>query len=171
MTFVEAQDKHIGRLVALDKKSYGAFGEDERYFREKVSSPTAKVVIMETNGELNGFCVFDVMKPNNTLENFINLNTSIPPTEQWMHISAFTTESNFRDIVSDTKLLLAAENMGINLGCGASYVPLTVQHPYKSHGVFEFFETNGYRNVGTIDWVNQKGDILPCLLYRKELKK
>ncbi|MEK7543741.1 MAG: hypothetical protein AAB557_02650 [Patescibacteria group bacterium] len=163
----EALSQDIPHLVALDRTSYGDYGANEQYFQQKISSPNAKVLVAETNRRISGFVVFEVMEQDQELKDFSDLKISEPMTGKWMHIIAFTTVSNFKDIQADSKLLLAAEDQAKRLGCTQFCVPLSIDHPYAKNGVFGFWEKNGYRNAGTIKWIASPTETIDCFFYMK----
>lgn len=163
----ELSPQDIPHLVALDHASYGDYGADEKYFREKMSSQNTKIIITETNGNIIGFVVFEVVEPDQELKDFSDLKISGSMTGKWMHIIAFTTISNFKDVQSDTELLRAAEREAMLLGCTLFCVPLSIDHPYAKNDVFGFWESNGYRNAGTITWDASPTEPIACYFYTR----
>jgi len=140
----------IEALVKIDKEHYKEFGANADYFRRKFSTENARILVVLENGQPTGFCVFEVMEPNQPLEDFSNHSTPFP-VEKWMHIIAFTTKTDFQDKDADKALLLTAEQTAYGLGCNTFCVPLTVEHPYPH--AYPFFEGNGYQKAGTLDWI------------------
>ena len=88
---------------------------------------------------------------------------------KWIYIAAFTTKTNYKDKESDSKLLLAAENVAGKLGCIESCVPLSIEHTYKNNDVFEFWKINGYKKDGKIKWRVNQDEFIECDFYRKKL--
>lgn len=159
------QLKDILQLVEIDRKAYREYGENEEYFRRKLASPNTKVLVVEANGKVTGFTVFEMMEPDQIPENFSNLELKIPIQGRWMHIIAFTTESNYMDKEADTQLLKTAEEIARNKGCVIFCVPLSVDHPYPA--AFPFFEGNGYQRIGRIKWDAGLNGKIDCYFYSK----
>lgn len=167
MSIRRAHLHDIPFLVALDRSSYGDYGADTRYFQQKISSPNALMFIAESDGHVTGFVVFEIMEPGQILKDFSDLESIEPMTDIWMHIIAFTTVSNFKNVHADSKLLHAAEHEAKRLGCALFCVPLSIDHPYLKNDVFGFWEKNGYRNVGTITWIARATESIDCFFYTK----
>lgn len=98
---------------------------------------------------------------------FIDLRLSKPFNNTWVHIVAFTTETNFLDIDSDSKIITAIEDMAKTMGCFTFCIPLSIDHPFIKHDVFGFWEKNGYKNAGTIKWIASPGEKINCYFYKK----
>ena len=107
------------------------------------------------------------MEPHQTPENFSDLQLMKPMKGKWMHIIAFTTETNYKDIHADTRLLKAAENLARELRSSVFCVPLSKNHPYPA--AFNFFEGNGYQKVGTIQWLANSNEKIDCYFYSKSV--
>ncbi len=152
-------------LAALDRAAYGEYGVNKRYFRQKLISPNATILVAQSHEHITGFVVFEVMKPDQELEDFYDLQITKPLSDAWMHIIAFTTITNFKDALTDAKLLHAAEEKARALGCSTFCVPLTINHPYPD--AFGFFEANGYRRAGTITWNASPTEAIDCYFYTK----
>lgn len=167
MIIREGRSHDIPRLVTLDRTAYGDFGADENYFRKKFHSPSAKIIVTESDGKVTGFVVFEVMEPGQQLDGFSDLHISQPITKKWMHIIAFTTATNFKDVQADSELLRAAEKSARKLGCVMFCVPLSIDHPYVKNDVFGFWEKNGYRKSGTIQWIASPSETIDCYFYTK----
>lgn len=163
----EAHSRDIPLLVGLDRAAYGNYGANERYFRQKIASPNAKVVVAESDGRVTGFVVFEIMEPGQALDGFSVMSVTKPIAEKWMHIIAFTTATNFKDVLADSELLQAAEKEARSLGCALFCVPLSIDHPYVENDVFGFWEKNGYRNAGTIKWIASPTETIDCYFYMK----
>lgn len=167
MNIRESQTSDIPHLVTIDRAAYCEYGANERYFQQKITSPNAKILVTESNGHVTGFVVFEVMEPNQKLDGFSDLKVTKPITEKWMHIIAFTTATNFKDVQVDSALLQAAENKAKNIGVTRFCVPLSIDHPYVKNDVFGFWETNGYRKTGTIKWIATPTETIDCYFYTK----
>ncbi|MBI2972025.1 MAG: hypothetical protein HYY37_06395 [Candidatus Aenigmarchaeota archaeon] len=48
-------------------------------------------------------------------------------------------------------------------------VPLSNDHPFEKHGVFAFWEANGYTIAGAVDWVPRPNERIVCHVYKKTL--
>ncbi len=166
----EGRPRDIPHLVILDHAAYGNLGADESYFRQKIHSQHAKIIVSETEGQVTGFVVFEVVESGQHLEDFSDLESIEPMTDTWMHIIAFTTATNFKDIQADSKLLHAAENEAKRLGCALFCVPLSIDHPYIKNDVFGFWEKNGYQKVGTVKWIASPTETIDCYFYTKPAK-
>src|SRR3990170_5903509 len=140
----------IPQLVIMDRQAYGNYGADEEFFRKKLLSPNAKILIVENAGKITGFTVFEILKQNEIPKDFSDLEISKPLKEKWMYIIAFTTKANYEDVDADIQLLQAAEKLARNLKCNTFCVPLSKDHPYPK--AYNFFEINGYQKVGSIKW-------------------
>ncbi len=170
MNIREGQPHDIPSMVVLDRISYGVYGADQHYFQQKIVSQNAKIFVSETNGKVGGFVVFEVMEPDQQLEDFSDLHITKPIIEKWMHIIAFTTATNFKDVQADSELLKAAENEARNLGCTLFCVPLSIDHPYIENDVFGFWERNGYQRIGTIKWIASPTETIDCYFYSKSVE-
>ncbi len=171
MNIREGQPRDIPSLVALDRAAYGAYGADENYFQQKFHSQGAKIIVSETDGQVTGFFVFEVMEPGQPLDGFSDLNVTKPIAGKWMHIIAFTTATNFKDVQADSELLQAAENKARSLGCALFCVPLSIDHPYIKNDVFGFWEKNGYHKIGTIKWIASPTETIDCYFYSKSVQE
>lgn len=163
----QASPQDIPHLVTLDRKSYGAYGANETYFQQKFRSRNAKIIVSEADGRITGFVVFEVMEPGQQLENFSDLKISESIIGKWIHIIAFTTAMNFKNVHADSELLKAAEGEAKRLGCALFCVPLSIDHPYLKNDVFGFWEKNAYRNAGTIKWIASPTETIDCYFYTK----
>lgn len=156
----------ITSLVSIDREHYGKYGADTEYFRKKLSSENARVLIVEESGKPTGFCVVEFMNQGQSIDGFSN--PTIPlPQEKWMHIIAFTTKTDFKDVDDDKNLLVQAEKTAQEIGCSLSCVPLSVDHPYPA--AYPFFENGGYQKVGTINWIAGPNELIPCNFLVKTL--
>jgi len=160
----------IPQLVALDRKAYGRYGADKTYFVKKFSSKNTKILKVEDQGKVVGFTVFELLKKNEIPSDFSNLKIDEPIKGMWAHIIAFTTKTNYADIESDSNLVKAIERSAKLMGCEIFCVPLSINHPFIKHDVFGFWEKNGYKNVGTIDWLASPTEKIKCYFYRKILE-
>ncbi len=156
----------ITALVAIDRAHYGEYGANEEYFRKKLSSDNARVLVVEESGKPTGFCVVEFMNPGQSIDGFCN--PSIPlPQKKWMHIIAFTTKTDFQDKDADKALLSKVEETAQKLGSTTFCVPLSLDHPYPQ--AYPFFEGNGYQKRGTIDWIAGPNELIPCNFLVKNL--
>lgn len=167
MIIRKAVKEDISQLVEIDKAAYGAYGADSNYFKEKFKSNNASTLVVEEENRLTGFIVSEIMKKDEIPSDFTDLNIENPIADRWLHIIAFTTKTNYLDVTSDTRLLKEVEKLtkeqGINIFC----VPLSIDHPFSNHGVFKFWEENGYKKIGTIQWVASPEEKIPCYFYLK----
>ena len=86
-----------------------------------------------------------------------------------MHIIAFTTQTNYLDISSDSKLVRAIEKLAQKMNLTIIGVPLSQDHPFANHQVFDFWELNDYKKTGTIKWVVNSSERIDCFFYKKLL--
>lgn len=168
MYFRDGYTSDIPKLIALDKQSYGKFGANEDYFKEKLTSPTSQVLIQEQNNSIIGFAVFEIMQHGQPIPDFKKLKIANEITEKYMHLIAFTSRSNYEDYDTDLKLLIACEEKASLLNCNTFCVPLSIKHPYPR--AFTFFEKNGYKKIGTIQWVANDSEFIDCYFYCKSAK-
>lgn len=164
---VVAQD--IPHLIRIDREAYDKYGADEKYFRQKFAAQNTTILVVEEPEGVSGFMVFELLGANEFPPDFKNLKLKTSLNANWIHVIAFTTKTNYKDVEADTALLRSAENSGKNLGYSLFGVPLTVEHPFEKNDVFGFWEKNGYHQVGTIDWKAGPNELLPCYLYLKAL--
>ena len=143
----------IPRLVELDNDAYGVHGANEKYFTEKLKKFRNGIFVCEQNKEITGFIAVYVLEEKEISNDFCELHLKEPIKGKWMHIIAFTTQTNYKDKKHDGALVAAAEKFARQKGCLASYVPLSKEHPFEKHGVFDFWKENGYRIAGKIQWV------------------
>ena len=169
MKIRQADEDDINSLVEVDKKSYDDYGADRDYFSRKIKPFPQGVLVFEEDKKVTGFIVFDLLDKDNLPEDFCDMDISEPIKGKWIYIAAFTTKTNYKDKKSDSKLLLEAEKVAKSRGAEESCVPLSKEHPYKQHGVFEFWEMNNYRSVGEIKWRPSSDEFIECWFYKKEL--
>jgi len=147
-----ANENDISSMVELDKECFGDYGAKKDYFIKKLNSPPGTIIVAYDDRKMVGFVVFDILEKDAIPEDFCNLRIRFPIKGRWVHMVAFTPKDNYVDKELASKLLLIAEKFAKNKGFLESYVPLTKDHPFKENGVFEFWENNGYENVGEIEW-------------------
>lgn len=162
-----ARKNDISDLVSIDRKAYGKYGADEKYFNEKLSSPDTRILTVENKGKITGFAVFEILKKDEIPNDFTDLKLNKPLEDTWIHIIAFTTQTNFLDIDSDSELVTAIEDMAKNMGVAVFCIPLSIDHPFTKNDVFGFWEKNGYENVGTIKWIASPEELIDCYFYKK----
>ncbi len=159
----------INLLVELDKKSYGKTGATRNYFLQKLSEFLNGILVAEHNNVVTGFVVFEICAHNDVPQNFYNIKLNRKMSGKWAFIAAFTTTTNYKNKKEDVQLLLQAENIAKEKGCGEICVPLSKRHPFEANGVFEFWEQNGYLKIGTINWVANSKELVECYFLRKIL--
>lgn len=169
MRIRQATVKDIDRLVEIDREAYGETGGSKDYFAKKLKSFPQGVLVVEDKGKVTGVIIFEVMDKKDVLEDFRDMRLTEPIKGRWMYTVVFTTATNYKDINSDSKLLLAAEEIAKNLGCVEAGVPLSKEHPFAENGVFRFWELNGYRRVGEIKWLVTEKQFIDCYFYKKSL--
>lgn len=169
MTIRKARSQDISQLVSIDKAAYGDYGADESYFKQKLASPNTWILVVEEKEKITGFAVIELMKKDQIPADFVDLRLDYPIPNNWLHIIAFTTKTNYIDVDSDSKLVIACEEIAKNIGCNISCVPLSIAHPFANHNVFGFWEKNGYKNAGTIKWVASQKEKIDCYFYKKIL--
>ena len=162
-----AQKNDIPDLVSIDRRAYGKYGADEKYFIQKLSSPNTRILAVENKGKITGFAVFEILNKDEIPKDFTDLKLNKQFENSWVHIIAFTTETNFLDINSDSKLVTAIEDMAKNMGVATFCIPLNIDHPFTKNDVFSFWKKNGYENVGTIKWIASPRELINCYFYKK----
>lgn len=165
----QATENDFERLVELDRKSYGDYGSNKEYFARKFKQFPEGMVVVEKNGQLTGLVFFEIIEKSKLPDEFEDMVLDTPVKGKWMHPVIFTTDTNYKDKKSDSRLLEFAEIKARELSCKEVCVPLTKNHPYKENGVFDFWILNGYSKAGEIKWVPNKNDIFECFVYRKVL--
>src|SRR3989344_2773874 len=128
MNIRKATEKDIPQLVKIDHDAYGEYGADNNYFNRKLNSYNASILVVEEKDKLTGFIVFEVMEKDEIPEDFRNLTIKKSIKDKWIHVIAFTTQTNYLDIDSDTKLLLEAEKLALEQGINTFCAPLSVDH-------------------------------------------
>jgi hypothetical protein len=164
-----ATKNDLDRMVEIDKGAYGKFGASKEHLFKKMSSFPRGVLVIEDKGRITGFIVFEIMKKDDIPENFCDMKLIKSMKGKWMYNIVFTTATNYKDKASDSKLLLAAERIAKEEGCTEACVPLSKEHPYHKNGVFEFYEMNGYKNIGEIKWAPNSREFIECYFYKKDL--
>lgn len=162
-----AQENDISGLVSIDRRAYGKYGADEKYFRQKLSSPNTRILTVENKRKITGFAVLEILKKDEIPNDFTDLKLDKPLEDTWIHIIAFTTETNFLDFNSDSKLVTAIEDIAKNMGHFTLCIPLNIDHPFIKNNVFSFWKKNGYENVGTIKWNANSRKKIDCYFYKK----
>lgn len=169
MKIRHATENDLGMMEKIDKDTYGVYGANREYFAKKLNSFHKGVLVVEDKDRVTGFTIIEILSKNEIPNDFCDLKLSEPINGKWMHVVVFTTSTNYSDKESDTKLLISAEKVGKSKGCIESCVPLSKDHPFRNNGVFEFWETNGYKKVGKIKWVPDKKEFVECYFYKKKL--
>jgi hypothetical protein len=159
----------LNEMVKVDKKAYGKYGANKKYFAKKLKTFPEGILVVEENGIITGFTVLEILDKNEIPEDFCDMKLKELIKGKWLHIVAFTTKTNYKDKVSDSKLLLAAERVAKNKDCVESCVPLSKDHPFKNNNVFEFWKMNGYKNVGEIKWALNSHEFIECYFFKKRL--
>lgn len=157
----------IPQLVALDRKAYSRYGADKDYFMKRFSAKNTKILKVENEDRVIGFTVFELLNKDEIPSDFVDLKIDEPIKDVWAHIIAFTTKTNYLNIESDSMLVKAIEKSARQMGSKIFCVPLSIDHPFIEHDVFGFWEKNGYKKVGTIDWLAGPNEKIKCYLYRK----
>jgi ribosomal protein S18 acetylase RimI-like enzyme len=165
----QATSEDLSRMVKIDRDAYGDYGASKDYFAKKLESPLGGVLVAESNGQVVGFVVFELLSKEDVPEDFCDMRLEKQISGKWMHPVCFTTTSNYKDKESDSKLLLAAEEAARKRGCVESCVPLSKDHPFKGNGAFEFWEMNGYKRIGEIKWKASPNEFIECYFYKKKL--
>jgi ribosomal protein S18 acetylase RimI-like enzyme len=156
-------------MIEVDKKAYRDYGASREYLSKKLKSFPEGILVVEDKEEVTGFVVLEIMNKDEVPEDFCDMKIKEPIKGKYVHIVAFTTETNYKDRAADSKLLLAAEKIAKAKGCIESCVPLSKNHPFKDSGVFEFWKMNGYREVGEIKWVASPSKHVECYFFKKDL--
>ncbi|NYZ75692.1 hypothetical protein H0N98_00375 [Candidatus Micrarchaeota archaeon] len=169
MKIRHATQNDLEEMARVDRKAYGAYGANKKLLFKKLLAFPQGVLVIEDKGKITGFTVFEVMNKDDVPEDFCDMKLQKTINGKWMHPVIFTTKTNYKDKKSDSRLLLAAEKIAKNLGCVESVVPLSKNHPFKENGAFEFWEDNGYENIGEINWLPSQKESVGCYLYRKKL--
>ncbi|MDD5181634.1 MAG: hypothetical protein PHC66_00495 [Candidatus Nanoarchaeia archaeon] len=167
MKIRQATVSDLDGMVEVDRKAFGEYGSEKKYFIKKLSSFPGGVLVFEDEGKITGFFVFEILAKNDVPEDFCDIKLNEPIKGKWMHAVAFTGPTNYKDKISESKLLLAGEKIAKGLGCVESYVPLSKNHPFKKNGVFKFWELNSYKKVGEIKWKCSATEFIECFLYKK----
>jgi len=169
MKIRQATKNDFDKLVELDRKAYGDYGASKKYFAKKFEQFPQGMLVVEDGDQVTGLVFFEIIEKGKLPEDFAEMVLDNPVKGKWMHPVIFTTDTNYKDKTSDSKLLKSAEDLAKKLACQQVFVPLTKNHPYKENGVFDFWLLNGYANVGEIKWVPSKNDVFECFVYGKTL--
>ena len=159
----------IDRLVAIDRIAYGKHGANNQYFQNKFQAFPQGILVVEKNGLVTGFTVIELLNAGQTPKDFTDFKPAEPLVGVWMHIIAFTTATNYQDVKADSELVAAAEKIGKQYGAVAVGVPLSKDHPYAKNGVFDFWQSNGYKLAGEINWVASPDKKIECYFYKKDI--
>lgn len=169
MKIRNATEDDLDAMVEVDKKAYGKYGADKNYFSKKLKSFSRGILVIEDKEKVAGFVVLELLNKNDVPEDFCDMKLKEPIKGKYVHIVAFTTETNYKDKTTDSKLLLAAEKIAKAKGCIESCVPLSKNHPFKDNGVFEFWRMNDYKKIGEIKWIANPNKFIECYLFKKNL--
>lgn len=169
MIIRQATRNDINRLVEIDREAYGKYGAENQYFEEKFQFFPQGILLVEEDGKATGFTVMELLEANQIPKDFSDLKLTEKLAGKWIHIIAFTTSTNYRDREKDYELLKAAEKIATEHGCVSCCVPLTKNHPFKKHGVFDFWKANGYKVAGNINWVVSPSEKMGCYFYKKDI--
>ena len=169
MTIRNATHIDIPRLVEIDQKAYENHGAKRDYFLERLKVFPQGVLVVEDTHGVSGFAVLELVESDGIPVHFTKPKTKEQMKGRWTHIIAFTTHTNYRDKNSDSQLLHEAEKKAMEYGCQEAYVPLSIDHPFEHHGVFDFWKENGYQEVGSIDWIASKTKKISCKFLGKKL--
>jgi hypothetical protein len=169
MKIRHATEDDLDSMVEVDKKAYGDYGSSKEYFSKKLKSFPEGILVVENKEKVTGFVVLEILNKNDAPEGFCDMELKEPIKGKCAHIVAFTTETNYKDKMSDSKLLLVAERIARSKSCVGSCVPLSKNHPFKDNGVFEFWKMNDYRKIGEIKWVASPNELIECYFFMKNL--
>lgn len=168
MKIRKARENDVPDFVIIDRRAYGNYGSDQKYFREKFNSKNTWILTVEEDKKITGFAVIEKLRKGEIPSDFTELSLTNPFKNSWLHIIAFTTKTNYQDIKSDSKLVKAVEKLAKKLKLKNICVPLSKDHPFTKHNVFEFWEINGYKKAGTIKWIVNPTEKIECYFYKKE---
>jgi len=172
MKFRIANESDVPSMVEIDRECFGEYGSKKDYFIKKLKSPPGSIIVShDDNKKMIGFVVFEILEKNSVPEDFCDLRIQSPIKGRWVHLVAFTPRDNYTNRKLDSRLLLSVEKFAKNKGCIESYVPLTKDHPFKENGVFEFWKSDGYENVGEIKWKAGPNELIGCFFYKKSLQR
>jgi hypothetical protein len=168
MIIKRATKNDISKMVKIDKKVYGKYGANKEYISKKMKSFPQGALVVKNNNKITGFIICEIIGRNEIPEDFYDMKVNEPFQGKWMHPVMFTTETNYKNKVSDSKLLITAEKIAKKFGCIESCVPLSKNHPFIKNRVFEFWKMNGYKNIGKIKWSASEYEFIECYLYKKK---
>lgn len=169
MTIRLATAKDIPKLALLERKAYGKQGYSEQFILGKQRHFPDGLIISEHENKITGYILYDSLGEHEISPDFRIVSLKEPIEGRWMHIVAFTTETNYKDFEHDANLLRTAEKSAILNGCKFAYVPLPKEHTFDKHGAHQFWERNGYRKIGSIQWLPESGKPVECYFYKKQL--
>lgn len=169
MKIRKAAKQDIPKIALLEKSAYGEKGYSEQFLLDKYATFPDGVMVAENANHLTGYILYEALGKDEMSGDFRIVKLEKPISSRWMHIIAFTTETNYKDFEHDSELLHAAEKAALNNKCLDAYVPLPKQHTFDAHGAHQFWERNGYRKIGTILWLPESGNPIECLFYKKAL--
>lgn len=169
MNIRQATKRDIDTISRIDKFAYGKYGGSTDYFAKKLSAFPEGMLVAEENGKVTGAVMFEALEKDGIPEDFGSISLLEPISGRWMYTVVFTTATNYANKKSDSQLLLAAENVAKKLGCIEACVPLTKNHPFEANGVFEFWESHGYKRIGETRWVPNANENFECWFYKKKL--
>ncbi|MBI4211231.1 MAG: hypothetical protein HY540_01200 [Deltaproteobacteria bacterium] len=153
-------------MVLVDQRAYGNDGASRAFFEAKFAAFPEGMLVVEESDRVIGFFVFEMRNGEDVGNDFTALNINTPLRGRWMHAIAFTPPTHYQKKEVDDLLLKAGEEIAKQFGCRAACVPLPQEHPHAPQ-VFQFWQSNGYKNVGTIDWISPDGLKVACDFYRK----
>ena len=116
-----------------------------------------------------GFSVCDLHENNEISGEFEIVEVSRPISGKWIHIVAFTTQTNYGNKEEDSKLSDKVEEIARAKGCAWSYVPLPKKHKFDENNAYDFWKSRGYKNCGLVSWKGGNGSVLECYFYGKKL--
>ena len=169
MKIRQASSDDIAALVEIDRKSFGETGATKEFFLERLSLFPQGVLVSQEQGRITGFSIITLIEKDEIPLSFSSLKLDLPLRGKSMFSIAFTTQGNYLDKANDAKLLREAEYVAKRNGCVEAFVELSKDHPHASNGAYEFWEANGYKKCGTINWEGPMG-VIPCYLLRKNLE-
>lgn len=151
---VMEQAKHdgISEIVELDRQAFGKQGISKETIESQFNAFPEGIFVAKENDKIVGIVCCERHKK----ENFPSYNHDVGKMHSenggLLYISMITVAEYFRNKNIGSLLLKKISEIGKKLGAQKIYLPVNKKHPYLERGVLCFWQKNGYKTIGEIDW-------------------
>lgn len=167
ITIKQAKHDDISEILKLDRQAFGDQGISKETTESQFKVFPEGIFIAKENSEIIGV----VCCEKHEKEKFPPYNHDVGETHfkkgAFFYLSVITVAEKFRSKGIGSLLLEKVSELGKKLGMHKIYSPVNKKHPYLEKGVLRFWQKNGYKIVGEIDWEVTLGKIINAHILKK----